>query len=825
MAAPCETCFICSGCNRLPNCVDWGSNGLIAFGAENSLALYKFHNNNAAGAIRNLLKGHKGKVHCVKWLQQNLKPAKAEDGLEIISGAADNEIIIWRIQNGIHQAQSHLQGHNGVVTAVDGVYIPSVDGSFPERPHTLLASASVDSTVKIWQRNEGEEAFQLLQSISFGNGFALDVALAIFPVSHVPILAIGGDDTRVHLYVLQGTEFIEVQTLRGHEDWIRGLEFAVDDCGDLLLASCSQDCFIRLWRITRDKPEESSSIKLKGNIFTVSYKDIEAKYVVTLESLLAGHEQWIYGVHWQPPIYSDNGDKHQPMCLLSASMDKTMIIWQLDVETGVWVDKVRVGEVGGNTLGLYGCQFAPDGKTILAHGYQGAFHVWSSSREDESLWEPAVTVSGHFQSVEDIVWDPEGSFLVSVSKDQTTRLFAPWRRDNKQATWHELARPQVHGYDMQCLAMIGRFKYVSGADEKVLRAFEAPVNFLNNFQQITKEEINKETLKLAGQTIPEGASVPALGLSNKAIYQGESGVASSDREITHPSDQYSDIFFEPVTLLTPPTEEHLLQNTLWPETQKLYGHGFEIFAIASHPAGTLIASACKASKQEHANIMLWDTTTWRQVGELSAHSLTVTQLAFSHSGKFLLAVSRDRTWSLFEAVQKQEEKSHLYQKVACTDRKTGLHTRIIWSCSWAHNDQYFATSSRDKKVIIWGSHNDESQSSSCLGNYRAHSTPLDVGVSATAVDFAPVTCPVGSYVLAVGLESGNILLYKWTPDSSQEWIKGSQILLGHTMTVKRLRWRPVKKNQEKGVNTGTIELASCSTDCSLYIHGIQLDQV
>lgn len=63
--------------------------------------VFSFQNNNAAGAIRNLLKGHKGKVHCVKWLQQNLKPAKAEDGLEIISGAADNEIIIWRIQNGI----------------------------------------------------------------------------------------------------------------------------------------------------------------------------------------------------------------------------------------------------------------------------------------------------------------------------------------------------------------------------------------------------------------------------------------------------------------------------------------------------------------------------------------------------------------------------------------------------------------------------------------------------------------------------------------------------------------------------------------------------
>lgn len=38
---------------------------------------------------------------------------------------------------------------------------------------------------------------------------------------------------------------------------------------------------------------------------------------------------------------------------------------------------MRVGEVGGNTLGLYGGMFAPDGRSIIAHGYQGAFHQWS----------------------------------------------------------------------------------------------------------------------------------------------------------------------------------------------------------------------------------------------------------------------------------------------------------------------------------------------------------------------------------------------------------------------------------------------------------------
>ena len=42
--------------------------------------------------------------------------------------------------------------------------------------------------------------------------------------------------------------------------------------------------------------------------------------------------------------------------------------------------KVRVREVGGNTLGLYGGVFGPDGTSILAHGYQGAFHHWKQQK-------------------------------------------------------------------------------------------------------------------------------------------------------------------------------------------------------------------------------------------------------------------------------------------------------------------------------------------------------------------------------------------------------------------------------------------------------------
>lgn len=44
---------------------------------------------------------------------------------------------------------------------------------------------------------------------------------------------------------------------------------------------------------------------------------------------------------------------------------------------------------------------------------------------------------------------------------------------------------------MQCLALVGRFQFVSGADEKVLRVFQAPRNFVENFANISGTSMEK----------------------------------------------------------------------------------------------------------------------------------------------------------------------------------------------------------------------------------------------------------------------------------------------------------------------------------------------
>ena len=39
-----------------------------------------------------------------------------------------------------------------------------------------------------------------------------------------------------------------------------------------------------------------------------------------------------------------------------------------------------------------------------------------------------------------------------------------------------------------------------------------------------------------------------------------------------------------------------------------------------------------------------------------------------------------------------------FEMVAHTDKRTSVHSRIIWGAAWSHDDKYFVTVSRDKKV-------------------------------------------------------------------------------------------------------------------------------
>lgn len=144
-------------------------------------------------------------------------------------------------------------------------------------------------------------------------------------------------------------------------------------------------------------------------------------------------------------------------------------------------------------------------------------------------------------------------------------------------------------------------------------------------------------------------------------------------------------------------------------------------------------------------------------------------MAFSPDSKKLLSVSRDRTWSLFE----YNVNVNSFTINSKSDKRTGIHARIIWCCAWTHDSKYFATGSRDGKLVIWGQ-SDQSHDNSTT--YIANTNHLVVPEkSFTAVAFAPtlVNKSNSTYLLAVGADCGNITMYKWMCDknSVSPWIK------------------------------------------------------
>lgn len=79
----------------------------------------------------------------------------------------------------------------------------------------------------------------------------------------------------------------------------------------MLLASGGQDMLIRIWRLS-PRDEKSSlqgsifdpckEIKLEEEIFSVESSSTSYHWAAILDSVLAGHEGWVYSVCWHPRI-------------------------------------------------------------------------------------------------------------------------------------------------------------------------------------------------------------------------------------------------------------------------------------------------------------------------------------------------------------------------------------------------------------------------------------------------------------------------------------------------------------------------------------------
>jgi elongator complex protein 2 len=612
------------------------------------------------------------------------------------------------------------------------------------------------------------------------------------------------------------------------------------------------------------------------------------RLVVHLEALLLGHEDWVLSVAWQPrddatptaaaaPAAAAAGagagvTRRGRPALLTASMDRSLILWTpSDSGAGggaaaaggggtMWMATASMGEAAASCLGFYGARFNRSGDRVLAHSHGGALHLWRREGGGEEaggggeggmevdggsspsgggvggIWTPLAACAGHVSDVGCLAWDTAGRWLLTGSQDLTARLHASWSGGGGAVGgWRQLARPQLHGHAIVCLAAlppvtsaadvaggdsstagVGSTVFVSGADEKTLRVFDAPGTFLGTLARSLSpaDAASVAALETARQAAGEstGAELPQLSLSNKALHapapaapaagSGDNASANAKDAPAAPAAAAGGGGFEdddnvgsvtPSVLSAPPPEEVLAQATLWPEARKLYGHGNDLECVAAHPRGTLVASACKAQSAGAAAIWVWDSARdWRPLGQLVGATLTVVALQFANptprsggggvgssnpgggGGDMLLAASRDRHVALYVPPAGvgigQWGGSQGGWRLAT---RVKAHVKALWDAAWAPGGcDTFATGARDKRVKVWavttsggggGGGGGENQDAADVGarvgagvSAAVCEEPPAFATAVTAVAFAPRRWKGERLVLAVGLEDGRV---------------------------------------------------------------------
>ena len=367
-----KTVYISAAINQVSHCLSIKED-ILLYGACNAVVVAKFDNIEKSWETTNALVGHYDRVNCVKWIGDDY----------FVTGSTDKSVCVWKD----YIIEEKLTGHEASVTCVNGL-----------QNDNLIISGSADSSLRVWSKTDEKwncvHIFQCPKS-----GFVLDIAILKGPDS-LPWIFASFDDCTIRLFTFNGNEFTCRHILRGHEDWSQTLDVIFEEkngSGDILLVSGSQDSFVRVWRFAKVNKDRALAERRKVSDLQFN-EEIKAKevifstenfnyFAVKIETILSGHEDKVFGVQWCKT--------NEKLSLLTASLDKTVILWQQQEENvdGLWIESVRVGEVGGNTLGFFGCQISQSGNIFTAYSFNGALHSW---HHENNEWSPRFVLNKNY---------------------------------------------------------------------------------------------------------------------------------------------------------------------------------------------------------------------------------------------------------------------------------------------------------------------------------------------------------------------------------------------------------------------------------------------
>ncbi|MFW5691977.1 MAG: protein kinase domain-containing protein [Chloroflexota bacterium] len=264
--------------------------------------------------------------------------------------------------------RARFEGHEGAVLAGD----ISDDGR-------LSVSASADGTLRIWDNQTRAQ----LQRIDMPSVIFSTVA---FSPSGEQIIA-GATDHNLYLFDLESREII--RQFEGHSDVVTRVVLTEDGTRAL---SGSLDYTMRLWDISTGETLQTFDAA-EGIIFDVALSS-DARYAASS-----------YG---DSSIIDRDPD---------AVRDRFVRVW--DVDTG---ELIHTLDFGGQTGWVRTVTFSPDGKHVTAatwgRNIGGLITIW-----DVETGEEVQRIYGHSNLITGLEYTPNGRQLVSVSWDNTLRVW------------------------------------------------------------------------------------------------------------------------------------------------------------------------------------------------------------------------------------------------------------------------------------------------------------------------------------------------------------------------------------------------------------------